>query len=230
MSDTNIINDDFRMTDLLNLLKKDIMISLNCHALATVESFDATKQTVQASMNYLKSYVQTNIEGVQGTITPKYPLLIDVPVVILQGGGFGLTFPVQKGDTCLILFNDRQIDKWLHSGQVVAPEGNRFHHFADGIALVGLRSLNKAIQNYDPDRAVLGNLDGASQALVAVGDRIEISNVSANFKTELDLFLTAIETFCSACSGSADATLVAAAAALNTSTVAIKAQIDLVLE
>ncbi len=68
---------------MLNLFKKDILLSFNCHAIATIQSFSSDDQTVSASINYKRSYQQAGADGVYQTVLVDYPLLIDVPAVIL---------------------------------------------------------------------------------------------------------------------------------------------------
>ena len=67
-----------------------------------------------------------------------YPLLLDCPVVVLQGGGAYIDLPIAEGDYCLVLFNDRNIDTWWDTGNVVVPRNRRKHSLSDGIALVGI--------------------------------------------------------------------------------------------
>lgn len=131
------------------------MLSLNCHALATIQSFDATKQTVTATVNYKKSYLQAGTDGVYKQVAVDYPLLLDVPIYIMGGGESVITFPIQTGDTCSILFNDRDIDNWIQSGQIVPPASGRLHSMSDGIALIGVRSAQNPVVNYDTDHAQL---------------------------------------------------------------------------
>ncbi len=137
------VPSDPTLADLLNLHKKDILLSLNCHAIATVQSFDAENQTVTAKIVYQKtSFVQNQESGIQSPVLSDYPLLVDVPVIILGGGGFNLTFPISPGDDCLILFNDRDLDNWF-AGLVNGPvNSGRLHSFSDGLALVGFPSLS----------------------------------------------------------------------------------------
>lgn len=134
------------------------MLSLNCHGIATIQSFDPATQTVVATMNYLKSFENPNSSN--GYFTMKYPIIVDCPVFILQGGGSGITFPIQAGDTCLILFNDREIDTWFSTGQVRAPGIQRFHSFSDGIALIGLRPATNAFAEYDDENLSAFGPDG----------------------------------------------------------------------
>ena len=155
------------LSDLLNAWQKNIFIRLNCHALGTIEAFDASNQTASVSINYLKSY-----ETDTGVETRPYPLLLDVPIIVVNGGGASLTFPIAPGDTCLVLFNDRDIDNWFASGQTVALKSNRAHALADGIALVGLNSLKTSIEDYDENRAVLRKGSFA----MGVGDKLLLTS------------------------------------------------------
>lgn len=170
----NMKRVSYDLVDLLELHKKDILLSLNCHAIATIQSFDPVKQTVEATINYKKTSLRPGPKaGIYVPVTTFYPVLIDCPAIILRGGNAALTLPITKGDTCLILFNDRDIDQWFKSGQVGPVATQRLHSISDGIALIGLSSLANPLPDYDPDRAVLYN----GEAKVAIGPSlIEISN------------------------------------------------------
>ena len=146
------------LRDLLDLHKKDLMLSLNCHAIATVQSFNEANQTITATINYKKTYFQLNKKtNVYVPFNLDYPLIIDCPVVILGGGPCSLTFPIAAGDECLILFNDRDIDNWFQGGPPMEVASGRLHSFSDGIALVGLRNSQRSLQAYDTTRVVLQN-------------------------------------------------------------------------
>lgn len=192
----NTNNPNPNLRDLLELWKRNVMLSLNCHAIGTIESFNNENQTVSASINYPRTYYKKSTDSAESEsgfykpVTVNYPVLVDMPIVILSGGNSRLTFPIAKGDQCLILFNDRSIDQWFQNGQKATLELNRLHSFSDGIALIGLRSLVSAIDDYDTARAVLKN----TNAQIAVGaNKIEISNATRDLKTLLQDLITAIK-------------------------------------
>lgn len=191
----NKISSQFSLTDVLNLHKKNIMQSLNCHAIATVQSFDATKQTITATMNYTQTYFQANSQtGVYNPVLQNYPILLDCPMIIISGGTGALTMPIAAGDECLVLFNDRDMSNWNATGQQGACATNRAHSFSDGIILVGLNSSPNVIQNYDPTRAVLRN----GTAKVGVSPSlVQIANDVTTLKTVLDGLIDAIDTMVS---------------------------------
>lgn len=194
MADPTIKNQrkqtDPELMDVLNLLKKDIMLNLNCHHLATIKSFDSDKQTVTASINYKKTVFQRQADGTYRNVLLDYPLLLDVPIVIMSGGDFALTMPISQGDTCLILFNDRNMDNWLQSEQVGPVATSRMHSFSDGIALIGLRSSQNPVQSYDTTRARLGT----AETYIGVSEeKIKIANATTTLNTQLQLLLTQLQ-------------------------------------
>lgn len=69
------------------------------------------------------------------------PPCVDVPVYFPSGGGFELTFPVAKGDHCLLIFSERCIDNWFSSGSVEPPDDYRQHDLSDAFAFVGFSPL-----------------------------------------------------------------------------------------
>lgn len=194
----NVVTSDMNLKNLLDLFKKDLMLNFNCHALATVQSFDSSNGTVKASINYKKTFMQRQGNGSYQPIQKDYPLLVDCPVIMMQGGTAVLTFPITPGDSCMILFNDRDMDNWLYSGQVQEVASQRLHSFSDGVALVGLRSFNSPVEDYDSVRAVLRN--GGAQ--VAVGPTLlKLSNQVTDLKQVINGLIDIIATLTSAMSG-----------------------------
>lgn len=192
----NLVPNEPSLNDLLNLLKKEIMLDLNCHHPATVQSFNSQAQTVVATVNYTKTFFQINTAtGQYDPVQVNYPLAIDCPVIILGGGAARLTFPIAAGNECLLLFNDRDLDNWLQSGQVGPVATSRLHSFSDAIALVGLSSAGNVVADYDAERAVLRN----GQTKVGVGaDKVLIANSDGTLNTLLQNILTQLESLATA--------------------------------
>ncbi len=111
------------------------------------------------------------------------PILINVPVVFPRGGGFSLTFPIKKGDECLLMFCERSIDNWHQFGGVQLPAATRFHSYSDATAFVGLSSINKKIPNYDNTNVQLKKDDGSSQITIAADGTMTLKT---NTKVTID--------------------------------------------
>ncbi len=181
------------LTDLLTLWKKDVLLSVNCHHVATVQSFDSETQTIQATINYKKTFFQRQADGTYLPVLQNYATLVDVPVIVLKGGEASLTMPIAAGDECLILFNDRDIDNWYQSGQVQGNASGRLHSFSDGFALIGVSSAPNVIEDYDGTRAALNN--GTTRVAVSA-DKILIENISTTLNTQLQSLVTQLQSLC----------------------------------
>ena len=114
------------------------------------------------SYNYLEQtcsvqpaiqYRRFNNDGTSSDIN--LPVLIDCPVQFPSGAGTTITFPVSKGDECLVVFSSRCIDGWWYNG-AQDSSGNaqpkpqlemRMHDLSDGFVLLGFRSIPR-ILNY----------------------------------------------------------------------------------
>ena len=127
------------LASLLALYKKDIMLAINCHQVGEIVSFDPSTQTAEVQIKMLRM--------MNGELK-EYPVLIDCPCIILSGGEGRLTFPISAGDSCIVLFNDKDIDNWYAGGQTMPPKSNRTHNFADAIALVGARNKQNQLTDY----------------------------------------------------------------------------------
>ena len=127
------------LASLLELEKKGTKRQINCHQVGEIVSFNPDNQTaeVQIKMSFL----------LNGEIK-EYPLLLDCPCIILAGGDGALTLPIQAGDSCLVLFNDCDMDNWFASGQTMPPRTDRLHDFSDAIALVGLRNKQNKLSGF----------------------------------------------------------------------------------
>lgn len=165
---------------LLLQLRAEIMLDISCALPGTVQSFDATSQSASVSIN-LKRLFRGSAKD--------YPLLVDVPVVCLGGGGARMTFPIKSGDGCLVLFSDRDIDAWWSTGSTASvPNSPRLHNLADGFAIVGLRSKPGALQAYNTVDAELAYNGG----FVDVNSKIGIGNASTTLLAALDALCNAL--------------------------------------
>lgn len=106
---------------------------------ATIVAFDPAMMTVKVQPAVQMIRVMPDGSRQPMTITE----LHDVPVVFPGGGGHLLTFPIQAGDDCLVVFAERSIDHWWQLGGTQTPSDWRMHDINDGFALVGVRSQPK---------------------------------------------------------------------------------------
>jgi len=156
------------LKDLLDQFGRNLLTNLNCHHIATIQSFNPLTQTATATINYQKTIFKLNdLTQQYEPVQQAYPILADCPVVIMGGGSTALTMPIASGDECLVLFNDRDLDNWFSGSSTAGVATPRLHSFADGLILVGVHSLLYSLLVYDTTRACLraGKVPGAMTAI-----------------------------------------------------------------
>lgn len=85
-----------------------------------------------------------------GRVVDRAPIT-GVPIIFPAAGGGIITFPVQEGDTVLLIFSQRSIDRWVRgSGEPVDPLDNRKHDISDAMAIPGLFPFANTL-DADPD-------------------------------------------------------------------------------
>lgn len=166
MSDQSIIEPDY--DDTLVEIKTETFATLNCIQIGRIVAFNKSEQTANVELQ-IKRMVSANEIA-------DYPVLPDCPVFILQGGGAYIDLPIDVGDYCLVLFNDRNIDTWWDTANIAEPPTRRKHALSDGIALVG---INPRISVRDIDGGVVRILGkpgpGNEQAAARQTDQVQSS-------------------------------------------------------
>lgn len=204
----NYIPNEPQLKDLMDYVSRDIKLSLNCHHVGTIESFDDLTQTAQVSINYTKTFLNIQDVGNTSVQSVNYPILASCPVMCLGGGLASMTFPITPGDECLVLFNDRDLDNWFNGSSNSPPATGRLHAFTDGIVLVGLRSLSNVLTNYNTsapeirmggnkitlasDKAVVSLSTGVTLELDSTG-KLKISNLTGEFVSSLVQLFTDVQ-------------------------------------
>lgn len=206
----NLISSEPALKDLIPQILKTVGIAFQCHHVGTIISFDASNQTCQVSVNYKKSVFQANAAGEIVEQLVNYPTLADVPVLFIGGGQGVLTFPVAAGDECIVLFNDRDFDNWLTTGNTGAASNSpRLHSLSDGMAVVGLRSYPNAISDFNEEVPEFRSLDGTTAfspgadaatmradtttAKVNTGGKFIVTNPTGEMLAALDAMFTALQ-------------------------------------
>lgn len=151
----NAIPNDPSLRDVLEYLQKEINLDLNCHHIGTVQSFDPDNQIANVTINYKKTFLKFNDASGYDSTNVDYPLIVGAPVLCLGGGAGAVTFPIAKGDECLVIFNDRDLDNWFTANATSPTNTLRLHSFADAIILVGIRSQQNVLADYDPAATTL---------------------------------------------------------------------------
>lgn len=125
-------------------LKSDIMFNMRCCIPCIVQFFDYKTGTVECQPAIRERIINQNEEIEYRNI----PLLTNVPVVFPSNSEYSITFPLKKGDECLVLFSDLSIDNFWEKGNVQNPIEDRRHDLSDGIAIpCNLSLVKQSIEN-----------------------------------------------------------------------------------
>lgn len=196
------------LTYLMNLQQENSLAALNSHCIGKILEFDKDTQTCTVQLMQLKQFGST-------TYTP-VPIT-QVPLLIYGAGGGLITLPNPVGTICLLLFFDRNIDAFMKTGEMYAPETTRMHDFTDCIAITTFTTLVNPIENYDDEAitviyqkivsevlytAVIKNTGNAIQLKVStddntsqviISDKINIQNTAQNLMTLIEELIADIK-------------------------------------
>lgn len=179
----NLIAKSGSLTVLLNNFKNTVFKDLNVMRIGIVQDFDSIKQT--ATIQLVDKIVFRKFDGTE-TNTQDYAPLVDCPIFMPYSNNGGLTFSINKGDECVVMFNDRDIDNWFSSGSISEPNTSRFHSFSDAIAFIGIKSMLHNIKDYNNNATTISY----QKSKIQLTDKIHLANATQNFKTLLDLLIS----------------------------------------
>lgn len=138
----------------------DALFNLHTGLPAKVVSFNSTKQS--CSVQPLLQRFFLNTDGVPEGFD--CPILENVPVEYMNGGGWSLTFPLVVDDIVFLAFAERSIDRWLDapSGTIVDPISNHKFDLSDAVARPGPRPRSSPIPGIPSGAMRLAKDDGST--------------------------------------------------------------------
>lgn len=183
------------LTEALQAWFSNFSQSFNAIKVGLITGVNFSNQTVDVQiLNKMKDESDPRVQKLRD-----YPLLQQVPFVVLGGGNGRLTFPIKVGDNCLLLFCDYEIDRWWDTGEALPATYDRRHNISDAFALIGVHSMADLIQGYSN----YVRLQYSSSSGITIGEKIELQNAETEATgkftaTELHATTAATGTFRSA--------------------------------
>lgn len=171
-------NSKKSLSDALHSWFSNYSDAFNAIKVGKVINVNYSNQTVDVEVLHKRVKEDTMTERVLRT----YPPLLQVPFVVLGGGGSSLTFPISKGDNCLLLFCDFEIDRWWESGEAQPSNYERRHDISDAFAIIGVHSMVDLIQGYSQ----YVQLKYSDKSNIVVGNEITLDNVQVNATGDVD--------------------------------------------
>jgi hypothetical protein len=149
---------DYQLVDTINIAIAEALANMHTCTIAKITS-------VNHSTIGCKPVVNRFVNG-QSIELPEFK---EVPIIIMQGGGSYLHFPVAVGDYVILLFTERCFDGWWNNQDFTAPLEYRMHDYSDGVAICGINNgsgqiaipsviQQTGVANYDGDHTHQGNM------------------------------------------------------------------------
>lgn len=150
-------------------------------------SFNPDKQTATVQPGIKSIYF--NFEE---QIEVELPEIIECPVAVFRGGGFCVTYPIQPGDECLIIFCERSIDRWFQDGPGFVPMHMRTHDYSDAIIFPCIHSQKNLISDYNAGKLQIRSENNNIVISLDSSGKLEIRNNTESLLTILADLLTAL--------------------------------------
>lgn len=145
----------------------------NVNGMLPAQVIEYDRETNRVQVQILITMLSTS-----GDQMPR-PVVGSVPVIIMGGGGFSLSFPINDGDLGWIMAADRDISLFLQSYAQSPPNSNRVKNFADGLF------IPDAMKTYNyttPAKGyfVLQSNDGSSSILMGKNPTSGLNEININ--------------------------------------------------
>ena len=160
-------------------LVKQLLDGFRVAFVGRVTAFYSDKQTVDIDPVVTEpTYTpDRNIDNIP------WPSLSDVPVCTFGFGNWYLTMPIQIGSTVLVVCTDLELDSWYKRDQEVNISGVGYHSLNNAIAIAGINSSLKSLENYFTDGPEIRNRQGDTS--IKISDKKV--QVSLNSQTTLEM-------------------------------------------
>ena len=193
--------------------------------IGTIEKYDAATQmaTVKLACNQVVDTLDQNFLSLEpGT-------LIEVPVEFHRCGNFAITFPIRKGDDCVVTFFEQGISHWLYenrrkykvtNGRPEAAATRKFDS-SDAICRVVVGNMAHTIGGFNTDGLEIRNMAGGQKiTLHSNGDITLTTSANINMDAGGDVTINAGGAF--SASGQTATVSGSSSAALNGGSLSLK--------
>lgn len=164
-----------------------------------VKTYDRTKQVADI-IPVIRGVIFTEDDE---PVLEDLPVIPNVPVGWLRGGGYSLQFPLNPGDHVLLVFSEAATGQWRSTGQTSEPGDLRRHDLSYPFAIPCCAPDADALDAIGADEAVIDGptairLGGEASAIfVALAAKVDaaIAAIVAAFNAHTHITNTAVAAF-----------------------------------
>ena len=166
--DNRIVTSEEQMFDIRFWQR---VFRLNTCIPAIVDEFDATRQRVSAIPAIRAKFIDP--ETNQASYI-EYPKITNIPLAIIKSAGLKITYPIEKGQNCTLLFSQRSIDNFILAGGIQDPFDTknpqrtqiRCMDLTDALCFPGLITDAETITDYATDAIEIRSADNTTKVSV----------------------------------------------------------------
>lgn len=140
---------------LLKQALKSLQLDLHTALPGIVQSYDAKTQTADIQPAIKRKKQVGEIFKVVNL-----PIITKVPVIFPRTQNAFIHFPLEKGDSVLLVFCERSLEQWRSLGGITDPKDARMHDLSDAVCLPGLFPNSNVASVHNPEAITLQNLLG----------------------------------------------------------------------
>ena len=107
------------------------------------------------------------------------PLCLDVPPIIMQGGGNYHVHPIKPGNYGILVIMERCYDRWFNGQDLQPPLELRMHDMSDGFVIVGINPLAGLIDIPTGNESILNGAQRIKGPLYVEGSIYATEEVTA---------------------------------------------------
>ena len=147
-----------------------------------IEKFDPATCLADVRPALKRRFSVNGEDGETVAVKKELPVIPNVPVAFPRGGGFAITWPLKKGDPCLLLISERSIDSYIDSdGKApVDPDDSRTHDLSDAICYPGMTTKKSPAARAHATHLVIGLEDGTGELHIAPDGKFHLGTPTAD--------------------------------------------------
>jgi len=164
--------------DIIDMAIQAKLVNMHVMIHGYIVDYDVVKKTATCQPGAKRKYPNGTIRNM--------PPVQGCPVMHPGSGKSRIHIPVHAGDSCLIGFSERSLDRWLEQGGSVDTGDVRMFDLSDGICIPGLRTVGENFTVEDPDAIEIQN--DKTRIRVKPNGKVSIKNLDSGKELISTLF------------------------------------------